>query len=113
MAQIILNIFLSASIISTALYVAKTNPVLGGFIISLPVSTLIALGFSKTQNQDLGNTFILAKSIFVSVPVTLLFFVPFLFAERLKITFWLAYFMGVVLLGFGFFIHRWVMRVWF
>ena len=112
MTSIILNIFLSASIISAALFIAKTNPVLGGFIISLPLSTLIALGFSKAQNQDLAGTFMLAKSIFVSVPVTLLFFVPFLFAEKWKLSFWSAYFMGIVLLGVSFFIHRWAMKVW-
>jgi hypothetical protein len=113
MPQLILNIFLSASVISLALFVARTNPVLGGFIVSLPLSTLITLGFSKAQNQDLGNTFMLAKSIFVAVPATLLFFVPFLFAEKLKLSFWSSYFTGVVLLALSFFIHRWAMKVWF
>ena len=113
MLQIFLNILLSASVISVVLLLSKTNPVLGGFIISLPISTLITLGFSKAQNQDLANTFTLAKSIFVSVPLTLLFFVPFLFAEKWKLSFWNSYFAGIVLLAISYLIHRWVMRVWF
>ena len=113
MIQLFFNVLLSATLISVVLWVSKTNPILGGFIISLPISTLITLGFSKFQNQDVGNTFMLAKSIFVSVPLTLLFFIPFLFAEKWKLSFWSSYFAGVALLAISYFIHRWLMRVWF
>lgn len=113
MLQIVFNIFLSATMISFALWVAKTNPILGGFIISLPLSTLIALALSKIQNSDPGNTFLLAKSIFIAVPVSLLFFVPFLFAERFRLSFWASYGTGLVLLVLSFGIHRWLMARWF
>jgi hypothetical protein len=112
MWQIALNILLSASIISTALFVAKTNPILGGFIVSLPLSTLIVLAFSKWQNQDAGNTAALAKSIFVAVPFTLLFFVPFLLADKCKLSFWASYGLGILLLAVSFVLHRYVMQNW-
>lgn len=108
----IFNILLSATIISIALFVARANPVMGGFIVSLPLSTLITLALSKMQNQDVGSTFTLAKSIFVGVPATLLFFVPFLVADKLKLSFWSSYAIGFALLGVSFFVHRLVMRVW-
>lgn len=113
MPQIFLNILFSASVISVTLWVARSNPVLGGFIVSLPLSTLITLGFSKAQSEDVANTFTLAKSIFVAVPLTLVFFLPFLVAERWKLSFWTSYVSGVALLAVSFFAHRWVMKTWF
>ena len=110
--QVLLNVFLSATLISTVLWIAKTNPVLGGFILSLPLSTLIALAFSQLQTGDAGNTSLLAKSIFIGVPSTLLFFVPFLFAERMKLGFWTAYASGFALLIVSYFVHRFVMQAW-
>lgn len=100
------NLILSATLISTALFIARTNPVLGGFIISLPLSSLITLAVSKIQSNNPGDTFALAKSIFVGVPFSLVFFVPFLFADKYKINFWAAYAAGIVLLVIGYFIHR-------
>jgi hypothetical protein len=111
--SILLNIFLSASLISLALWVAKTNPVLGGFIVSLPLSTLIVLALNKLQNPDAASGAILAKSILVGIPATLLFFVPFLLADRMKISFWQAYGSGFVLLGLSFFIHRYLVTAFF
>lgn len=112
MADIAINVVLTSTILSFVLWLSKTNPVLGGFIVSLPLSTLIVLAFSKIQNGDAGNTFILAKSIFVAVPSTLLFFIPFLFADKLKLTFWTSYLIGFALLGASFGIHKWIMTSW-
>lgn len=112
MAEIALNVALTSTVLSLVLWLSKTNPVLGGFIVSLPLSTLIVLAFSKIQNGDPGNTFVLAKSIFVAVPPTLLFFVPFLLADKFKLTFWSSYFLGFGLLGVSYGIHKWVMSHW-
>src|SRR2546426_8902686 len=112
MWQLGLNIGLSALIISTALWVAKSTPVLGGFIVSLPLSTLITLALSKLQEDNPGNTFLLARSIFVAVPLTLLFFIPFLLADRWKLSFWACYFIGFGLLLVSYGLHRWIMANW-
>ena len=104
--EIILNIGLSALLISIALWVAKANPILGGFIVSLPLSTLIVLALSKIQNETPENSTLLAKSIFIGIPSTLVFFIPFLMAEKFKLSFWQCYFSGFAMLGLGFFVHR-------
>jgi hypothetical protein len=109
LTEIATNVLLTSTILSVVLWISKTNPVLGGFILSLPLSTLIVLAFSKIQNGDAGNTFILAKSIFVGVPATLLFFVPFLLADKLKLSFWTSYLIGVALLGISFLVHKLIM----
>lgn len=112
MIEIALNVILTSTVLSLVLWVSKTNPTLGGFIVSLPISTLIVLAFSKIQNADVGNTFQMAKSIFIAVPATLLFFVPFLVADKLKLTFWSAYFIGIGLLGLSYGTHKWIMTHW-
>ncbi len=112
MAEIALNVILTSTILSFVLYLSRTNPVLGGFIVSLPLSTLIVLAFSKVQNDDPGNTVAMAKSIFIAVPATLLFFVPFLLADKFRLSFWTSYAMGFGLLFVSFFVHKWVMANW-
>ncbi len=52
-----------------------------------------------------------ARAIFVAIPVTLTFFLPFLASERLGLGFWQAYALGCVLLPIGFFAHRLLARL--
>lgn len=111
MNQIILNVILTSVSLSFVLWLSKTNPTLGGFILSMPLSTLITLAFSKMQNANTANTMILAKSIFIGIPSTLTFFVPFLLADRLKLDFWICYATGFLLLSVSFFIHRYVVSL--
>jgi hypothetical protein len=61
---------------------------------------------SYLQHGNAGNTLILAKSIFAAIPVTMAFFVPFLLSERLGLSFWQAYGLGVLTLCLGFLVHR-------
>lgn len=110
--EFVFNLALTSALLSLVLWVSKANPVLGGFIVSLPISTLIVLALSKAQSQDPANSFLLAKSIFVAVPASLLFFVPFLLAPRFKLPFWTAYAAGLGLLILSYGIHRWVMSRW-
>ena len=55
----------------------------------------------------------LAKSIFVAIPISLAFFVPFLVSERLSLGFWQAYALGCAALPVGFVIHRVVTKTVF
>ncbi len=109
--QIVLNVIFTSALISLVLWIAKANPKLGGFVLSLPTSTLIALAFSKIQNGDEGNTIEFAKSIFVGIPATLLFFVPFLLAEKFKMSFWTSYVCGILLLSVSYVLHKKIMSV--
>jgi uncharacterized membrane protein (GlpM family) len=110
--QFLLNVGISACLISFVVWLSKTNPLLSGFIVSLPLTTLITLAISNSQSQDSQNTLLLAKSIFVGVPSTLLFFVPFLLANRLKLSFWTSYATGLALLACSFGIHRFITSEW-
>jgi len=107
---IILNIAISSVVISLCAWLAEKRPDLAGFIVSLPLSTLLVLALGQLQGGDPTKGVALAKSIFIAVPSTLLFFVPFLFSEKLKIPFWVCYSSGMALLVVAFFIHRFVFK---
>ena len=64
---------------------------------------MLVLPLSYLQHRDPDTTFLLAKSIFAALPITLLFFVPFLLRDRLS--FWAAYGIGITALVVGYFAH--------
>lgn len=106
----VIKIALSSVVIAFAAWLSKKNPSLAGFIIALPLSSLLVLAFSYAEYADAEKSVTMAKSILVAVPVSLLFFVPFLFAQKLHLNFWALYGLGVALLVAGYFAHLFVMR---
>ncbi len=110
MTWTIFKIGLSAAVIAFASWLSGRRPALAGFIMALPLSSLIVLALSYAEYKDAAKTVTFAKSIFVSVPLSLTFFVPFLFADRLRLPFWALYGMGVVLLAASYFVNRSVFK---
>lgn len=78
---------------------------------ALPIASLVALQFSYAEFQNPVASVQFAKSIFVGIPVSLLFFIPFLLAEKFNFTFAECYIGGIALLIIGFFIHKAVLSV--
>lgn len=103
-----IKVLLAATIISFTAWLSQKKPELAGFIIALPIASLIALAFSYSESQNNQNTIIFAKSIITAVPVSYLFFVPFFFADKLANNFWLCYIIGIIFLLIGFFIHKFI-----
>lgn len=103
---ILLKTFLAAAVIAGASSLANARPALAGFIMALPLSTLIALAFTQVQFQDAGKTVEFAKSIFLGVPLSLTFFLPFLLADKLKWPFWGLYGAGLGCLVLAYFAHQ-------
>lgn len=104
----IAKIIVAASIIAFSSWLSGKQPRLAGFILALPISTMIALAFSQAEYQESIKSVAFAKSIFLAVPLSLLFFIPFLLAEKISVGFWGLYVMGVALLTAGYFIHGWI-----
>ena len=109
----IFNLFFSALVISLTSWLSKKFPELAGWIVALPLTTLLVLPLSHLQTGQMQNTTAFAKSIFTAIPVSLLFFVPFLFAEKFKLQFWQTYLAGIALLTVGYFLHKMVLQKWF
>ena len=74
---------------------------------------MLVLPMAQVQHGDPGNTYLLAKSIFLATPVTLLFFLPFLLSSRLDWPFWKLYLAGCGLLAVGIVVYRLVVRLLF
>ncbi len=106
-----LNVAVSALAIATASWLSRRFPQLAGFVVALPLATMLVLPLSRMQHGSAANTVALAQSIFVAVPVTLGFLLPFIFAERLGLVFWQAYALACVWLVVGFGLHRLAMRL--
>lgn len=100
----------SAAVIAFASWLSGKKPELAGFIIALPLVTLLVLPFSYLEYQDAEKSVTFAKSIFVGVPLSLLFFVPFLLAQKLEWGFWSLYGAGLILLVAGYAMHRLIMN---
>ena len=106
MAIFLLKTLIAALIIAFCSWLANKRPDIAGFIIAMPILSLLALAFTYTEFKNPQTSIAFAKSIFIGVPVSLLFFIPFLFAEKLQLTFWQTYLFGLVLLVAGYFLHK-------
>jgi len=106
---IVLNTLVSALVIGVAAWLSRRYPVTAGFVIALPLATLLVLPLAYLQHRDAGSAFQMARSILVALPITVLFFIPFLMRDRFS--FWGAYALGCALLPVGYLVHRAIMRV--
>lgn len=106
--MIFLKIGIAATVICFASWLSGKKPELAGYIISLPIASLLALVFSYLEHKDAAASITFAKSILIGIPISWLFFVPFFFADKLDSNFWFCYGIGVILLVVGFFIHRYL-----
>jgi hypothetical protein len=105
-----LKVIVAAVTISAASWLAGRKPTLAGFLTALPLTTMLALAFSHAEWGSTQHSVAFAKSIFFAVPVSLSFFVPFFLADKFNWGFWWCYALGISLLSFGYFIHRFIVE---
>ena len=104
------KIVLSGLIIAGISWLAGKNPSLAGFLIALPILSVLAIGFSYFQYRDMGKINEFATSILVSLPISTLFFVPFLLNRWTKWSFSPTLLAGLGLLAIGYLIHSRIFR---
>jgi uncharacterized membrane protein YczE len=102
----IAKIVIAALVIATTSSLARKSPGLAGFLMALPIASMLALPFSMVEHRDPAASVAFAKSILFAVPLSLLFFVPFLLAERLGLGFWACYGSGCALVPVAYLAHR-------
>jgi hypothetical protein len=108
-----LNVLISATVISFASWLSGRFPTAAGFLVALPLATLLILPLSYREHGSAETTILLAKSIFVAIPISLTFFIPFLLSSRFSLSFWQAYALGCLALPLGFLVHRVLTRAFF
>jgi hypothetical protein len=105
------KVLLAALVIAFASWLSGKKPELSGFIIALPIASIIAIAFSYMEHKNTENTVLFAKSILIGVPVSYLFFVPFFFAKNFNMNFWMIYGLGIILLIGGYFVHKYLTSI--
>ena len=92
----IFKVVAAGLIVAFSSWVAGQNPKLAGFIIALPLVSLIAILFSYYEHNDTEKTVMFTISIFFAVPASYLFFVPFFFAKSFNMNFFIIYIAGFI-----------------
>jgi len=93
------KILVSAVAIALATEVAKRQPFWGALIIALPLTSILAMSwlYAETRNNEQLTQF--ARDIFALVPVSLVFFLPFLLEGKTQLGFVANMVLGLVLLA--------------
>ena len=107
-ALFIAKLAVSALVIAAATEVAKRDSFWGALLIALPLTSILAVTwlYVETRDNTLATRF--ARDVLMLVPVSLLFFVPFLLEPRTRLGFWPNLGLGLALLA----VAVWVMRRW-
>jgi hypothetical protein len=92
----VVKVLVSALVIAAATEVAKRHPFWGAVIIALPLTSILAMGWLYFDTRDNVLLTQFAKDIFVIVPVSLVFFLPFWLESRTQLGF-----IANLLLGLG------------
>ena len=104
------KVLFSAVVISFASWLSIKKPVLAGFIIALPILSILSIAFSYAEHKNLDKTILFAKSIVIGIPASLTFFLPFFFAKALGLNFVTTYGLGLFFLVLGFIAHKFIMN---
>lgn len=102
----LLKTILSAVIISFASWLAGRKPILAGFIIALPLMSMLSILFAYLEYKDMSKVNQFADSILVAVPLSLSFFIPFFLNKWLKLNFAMTYGLALLFITLAYFIHR-------
>ena len=73
-----LNVVVSALVISFASWLSGRFPAAAGFFVALPLASMLVLPLSYQEHGSAESSIVLARSIFIAIPVSLTFFLPFL-----------------------------------
>jgi hypothetical protein len=97
MAMLILRGVIAGLIVVGVSLLAKSQPRLGAFLLTLPIVSIVAFVSVWHQRHDLPAVSGLARETLVLVPLGLPFFVPLAFAPRLGLSFYGAFSLGLAM----------------
>lgn len=102
----VLKILISALLIAGASSLAGRKPLLAGFLIALPLTSVLGLCWSYIEYRDMEKINQFAVSIVGAVPLSLLFFLPFYLNRWFKLGFIPTMAFGLGLLYLAYLIHH-------
>jgi hypothetical protein len=110
MAWFVGKMVLASTVISFCSWLSGRRPELAGYLVAMPLSSMLVLAFSYSEFQNATAVATLAKGILFAVPISTLFFLPFLLSDRWRLNFWLSFCLGIFLLTVGYAFHQWIMK---
>lgn len=101
----LLKTLFAGMVIVFAAWLAGKRPILAGFIIALPLMSMLSILFSYLEYRDMDKINQFAISILAAVPLSLAFFIPFLLNRWFKLNFPLTYGLAVGCLALAYLVH--------
>ena len=95
----LVKVLISALVIALASELAKRDSFWGALLVALPLTSILAISwlYAETRDNHLVTRF--ARDIFLLVPGSLLFFLPFLLETKTRLGFLPNLLAGLVLLA--------------
>ena len=97
MWMFIMRAVIAGLVVAAVVELAGRLPRVGALILTLPLTSLIAFIFTWVAHREMDTISTLSRETLVLVPLGLPFFVPLALADRLGLTFWPAFAIGVAL----------------
>lgn len=97
---------LSGAIIAFASWFAGRRPMLAGFIVALPMVSMLSILFSYAEYRDMDKINQFAVSILVTIPLSLTFFLPFVLNRWIKLGFAWTYLLALACVAAAYGLHR-------
>lgn len=104
----IFKVVVTGLVIAFTSWLAGRKPVLAGFLVALPMISLLSIPFSYLEYRDMEKINQFGVSILTAVPLSLLFFVPFVLNRWLKMGFVSTYSLAIGLLIVGYSVHHYL-----
>lgn len=104
------KIIISALIIALASWLAGKKTILAGFIVAIPLISILSIFFAYIEHRDMTRINQFATSIVVAVPLSLAFFIPFLLNKWIKLNFATSFLFGILLLFVAYLIHSAILK---
>ena len=97
MFKLVVNGMVAGFVVVAVSEVARRYPRVAEVILAVPLVVFAVYAVIYNQVPELGPISKMARQMLVLVPLSLTFFVPLAFADRLHLTFWPAYLIGLAL----------------
>jgi len=98
----LLKLAISLCVILASAEAAKRSPTLGAFIVALPLVSILSMTWLYWDAHDSAKVGAYAREILYLVPLSLVFFLPFLFEPRTHWPYWLNFGLGLAALALVF-----------
>jgi hypothetical protein len=97
MIKFVVNGVIAGFVVVAVSEVARRYPRVADVILAVPLVVFAVYAFMYLRVPELAPITRMARQMLILVPLSLTFFVPIAFAERLHLTFWPAFTMGLAL----------------